>query len=427
MTYEQAIDYIHGVEWRGSKPGLSRTIELLQKLGNPQDELKFVHVAGTNGKGSTCAMLEGILRENGYCVGLYTSPYVYRFNERMKVNNISIGDAELAELVKEIKPYAESMQDSPTEFEIITALTFLYFKKKNCDIVVLETGLGGELDSTNVIKTPVLTVITTIGYDHTEYLGGTLEKIAQAKAGILKKDCPLVFYGGSEKICEVVLNRAKELNVNVKIPEFSKIINYKSDIGGQQIGYLQYEKVNLHLVGKFQQKNATVAIECAEILREIGYNLDRKKISEALGKVSWQGRFEVLSQNPMIILDGAHNPEGVRSAVDSLKMLFPKRKIHFLIGVMADKDVSNMIEMTDEVADSYITVTPNNARSMNAEELASRIGRGARACESIQDGAKELIRRSKEGIGCVLGSLYMSADVRESIINILGEKDEIGY
>ncbi len=425
MTYEQAIEYIHGVEWRGSKPGLSRTRELLQKLGNPQDELKFVHVAGTNGKGSTCAMIEGILRENGYNVGLYTSPYVYRFNERMKFNNICIGDAELAELVEIVRPHAESMKDRPTEFEIITALAFLYFKRKSCDIVVLETGLGGELDSTNVIKTPVLTVITTIGYDHTEYLGDSLEKIAGAKAGIIKESCPLVFYGGSKKVCEVVLNRAKSLGADVTIPDFSKIVSYRSDVDAQVMSFGEYERVMLRLVGKFQQKNAAVALICAEKLCEIGYNLDKEKTKVALGNVCWQGRFEVLSQNPMIILDGAHNPEGVRSAVDSLKLLFPKRKIHFLLGVMADKDVTAMINMMDEVAAGYIAVRPNNVRAMNAHELASKIGRGAKACASMEEGALELISRSKDSVGCVLGSLYMSAEIRENIIKLLGEKDEI--
>ena len=191
MNYAEALEYIHSVMWMGSRPGLSRTKRLLELLGNPEKGMKFVHVAGTNGKGSTCAMLDSVLRAAGYKVGLYTSPYIVRFNERMCINGEPISDSELAELTAIVKPLAESMEDKPTEFELITAIAFVYFKRHNCDIVVLEAGMGGRLDSTNIITTPILSVITGIALDHTQFLGDTVEKIAQEKAGIIKKNVPL--------------------------------------------------------------------------------------------------------------------------------------------------------------------------------------------------------------------------------------------
>ena len=215
MTYEEAINYIHSIDWRGSRPGLSRVSELLDKLGNPQDELKFIHVGGTNGKGSFCAMMSSVLKEAGYKTGLFTSPYIEFFNERMMINGEPISNSELAEFTSQVRKIADSMTDPPTEFELITAVAMLYFKENKCDIVVLEVGLGGRLDATNIIKSPILSVITGIALDHTAVLGDTIEKIAFEKAGIIKKGIPVLCANQTESVKKVFINVAKENNSKI--------------------------------------------------------------------------------------------------------------------------------------------------------------------------------------------------------------------
>ena len=240
MNYEEALEYIHHVSWTGVKPGLSRTFELLDRMGNPQKQLKFVHIAGTNGKGSTAAMTASILEKSGYRTGLYTSPFIHRFNERMQVNGESITDEELAELTEWIRPMAETMEDSPTEFELITALAMEFFRRQVCDIVVLEVGMGGELDSTNVIDTPEMAVITAIGLDHTAELGDTLGKIASAKGGIIKACGDVVIYPQAEEAEIVLKQMAEEKYCHVFQPDFSAITPVSETLSGQTFDYGKY-------------------------------------------------------------------------------------------------------------------------------------------------------------------------------------------
>ena len=370
MSYESTLEYIHSVKWQGSKPGLSRTRELLNALGNPEKELKFVHVAGTNGKGSTCACIASVLQCAGYRTGLYTSPYITRFNERMQVNGEQISDEELAPSTAEIRPHADAMEDLPTEFELITALGMKYFVSKKCDIVVLEVGMGGELDSTNVIDTPEVAVITAIGLDHSKQLGATLPVIASSKACIIKPGGDVVIYGGDEAVEAVIESACKKQGAKLHRPDFDKLNITGVDLDACRFDYGPYKGINLPLIGTYQPYNAAVAITALEVLRGRGYKISDADIVEGLDAVVWQGRFEGLGRNPVFILDGSHNPHGMQATAKSLGEHFKGRKIVFLTGVMADKDVAGMMSYIAPMAKCFVAVKPHNPRAMNPEELA---------------------------------------------------------
>ncbi len=416
MNYNEALSYIHSVCWKGSVPGLGRTRELLGKIGNPERTLKFVHIAGTNGKGSTAAMLSSILERGGLTVGLYTSPFINRFNERMQVNHVCIGDEELAELTEFIRPHADSMTDSPTEFELITALAMEYFRRKQCDIVVLEVGMGGELDSTNIIDTPEVAVITAIGYDHTKELGSTMTEIASAKAGIIKEGGDVVIYGENREAEAVFERVCAQRHARLHRPDYSKLIPGAFDLTGQSFSYGSYQDLRIPLVGAYQLRNAAVAITAAEVLRDKGWPITDETIRTGLKNTTWPARFEILQQNPVFIVDGGHNPHGVKATAESLQRIFPDRKFVFLTGVMADKDVEHILGLLVPMARRFYTVTPNNPRAMPAEELARRIaalGVEALPCASIPEGVRAAIDfAGPDGVVCAVGSLYMSGDVR---------------
>ena len=265
MTYQEALSYIHSISWKGSVPGLSRTRELLDRIGNPQNKLKFIHIAGTNGKGSTAAMLASIFRAAGYCTGLYTSPFILCFNERMQVNGEMISDEELAEITEFVRPHAEAMQDHPTEFELVTAIAMEYFMRHKCEIVSLEVGLGGELDSTNVIATPEASVICNIGLDHTEILGDTLEKIAAAKAGIIKGG-DAVIYRGKESVEQVFEDACARTGALLHKADFDGIRLKHADFTGQVFDLGERKNLEIPLLGEHQLKNAAVVLETVDEL-----------------------------------------------------------------------------------------------------------------------------------------------------------------
>lgn len=422
MTYEAALSYIHSVCWMGSKPGLERTYSLLEKLGNPHQKLKFIHIGGTNGKGSTAAMLSTILEKAGYRVGLYTSPFIMRFNERMQVNHEQIADDELAALTEEIRPFADAMEDKPTEFELITALAMLYFERHNCDIVVLEVGMGGELDSTNVIPAPEVAVLTAMGMDHVRELGPTMADVARAKAGIIKSGCSVVSYGGNAEADAVFAGICGEKSVTLRNPDFAAITPGEFNLDGQFFSYKEWQNVSIPLVGRYQMNNAAVVLETVGLLREKGWNISDEQVREGLRVTRWPARFEILQRDPVFIVDGGHNPHGIRATADSLQRLFPGRKFTFVTGVMADKDVEEILGLIVPLAERFFTVKPGNPRAMDAEVLAERIralGVTATACESVADGVKRAIEaEGTDGVACALGSLYMSGEVRECFPNI---------
>ena len=417
MNYESALEYIHAVQWAGHKPGLTRTRTLLAALGDPHKQLRFIHVAGTNGKGSTAAMLASCLQAAGYRVGLYTSPFINRFNERIQVNGQQIPDEELVRLVERVKPAADAMADVPTEFEIITALGMLYFAEKHCDIVVLEVGLGGTLDSTNVIDAPECAVITALGMDHVKELGPTIADIAAAKAGILKEGCPVVSYGGVPEADAVIAQKAAEMHAPLTVVDFHKLHCDGGDLDEVTFDFDGLNGVRLPLIGSYQPKNAATAITTLRVLRKKGWNIPEEAIRKGLETVRWPGRFELLRHSPAFLLDGSHNAHGMRATVQSLRDRFPGEKFVFLISIMADKDVSEMLALLEPLARQFVTVAAHTPRATPAETLAAQIraaGFRAEAAPSIEAGVARALELGGEGPVCALGTLYFSGDVRQA-------------
>lgn len=421
MSYAETMAYIHAVNWQGSKPGLSRTRTLLRALGNPERQLRFVHIAGTNGKGSTAACIASCLYAAGWRVGLYTSPYINRFNERMQVNGIPISDEELEALVSRIRPVADAMTDAPTEFELITALGMLFFLQRHCDIVVLEVGLGGTLDSTNVIPTPEAAVITALGLDHTAILGSSMQDVARAKAGIIKPGCPVISYGGVPEADRVIAAACREQNCPLYPVDFHQLTLLPSDLSGSRFSFGPLKDLMVPLLGSYQPKNIATAITTLKVLDERGWNISDAAIREGLAAVQWPGRFELLRTAPPFLLDGSHNPHGMNATVQSLRDRFPGQKFVFLMSIMADKDASGMLTPLLPLAQEFVTVRANVPRAMPAEELAAQIctlGSRATAAPSIAEG----VRRAQalagpNGAVCALGTLYFSADVRAALEN----------
>lgn len=419
MSIAETLEYIHSVKWRGSKPGLERTRELLKALGTPEKSLKFVHIAGTNGKGSTAACIAAVLKEAGYRVGLYTSPYVTRFNERMQVDGEHISDDELIRLTNEIRPFADAMGDPPTEFEMITALAMKHFLISACDIVVLEAGMGGQLDSTNVIDVPEVAIITAIGYDHVKELGPTLSDIAGAKAGIIKNGGDVVIYGGDPEADTVFERVSAQCNAKLRRTDFTRITQKRFSLDGAVFDFAPYGRIAIPLAGTYQPDNAAVAITALELLREKGYRINDVDIIKGLAMVRWPGRFEVLMRGPVFILDGAHNPQGAKAAADSLRSHFGERKVVFIIGVMEDKDIEAIMSHITPLAAALIAVRPDNPRAMDAGMLTGKlVSRGVPvfAHDSMTGAVTQAIGLAgKRGIICALGSLFMSADIRAAV------------
>ncbi|MGN1346103.1 MAG: bifunctional folylpolyglutamate synthase/dihydrofolate synthase [Eubacteriales bacterium] len=420
MTYDQALEYIHSVSWKGSRPGLSRITELCGRLGHPENSLKFLHVAGTNGKGSVCRMLASILEQAGYRVGLFTSPFVERFNERIMFGSRDITNEELACVTEFVRTYADAMADAPTEFELITAIAFEYFRRMACDYVVLETGLGGRLDSTNVIPSSVLSIITGIDLDHTALLGNTTAEIAAEKAGIIKEGCPVLFGEGDSDAEAVIRKTAQERHSLYRRTDFSAIADLHSDLTGTTFTFGE-RRVHIPLLGLYQTRNTATVLTACDMLRETGTVLPEKAVTDGLAAARWKARFEILAERPLVIYDGAHNPQGVTGAVENithyLTGLSGDGKILLLMGVMADKAYDRMIALLSPLASTVFCVTPSVSRALPAVSAAAeyeRCGVPARSFDSLADGvnaACEAALSENRPLVC-LGSLYMYADVK---------------
>ena len=438
MTYTQALDFIHSTCWKGSRPGLTRTIELTARLGDPQNSLKFIHIAGTNGKGSTSAMLAAILQKAGYKVGLYTSPFIVRFNERMRINGQDIPDGELAEITEYVKPHAEAMADTPTEFELITAIALVYFARHNCDYVVFEVGMGGRLDSTNIIppETVTASVITGIAMDHTAFLGDTPEQIAAEKAGIIKAGVPVVFGGNhapvgslpssktldtAESCARVIREKAAEVGAPYAETDYSKLANIRADLLGAHFDFGERKDLRISLAGLYQPYNTATVLTVIDLLRGQGLTIPEEAIREGLASVTWPARFEILSKDPLIIADGGHNPEGIDAAIASVQTYFQDQKILLLTGVMADKDYDRMVARMGEVTSRAFCVRPANDRALDPVKYAEsfrEIGIPAEGYATVAEGvraAAETARREGKALLC-LGSLYMYGEVRAAVL-----------
>ena len=414
MTPQEAISYIENFGWSTTRLGLDRTRQLLAQLGDPQKKLKFIHVAGSNGKGSTCAMLNAILRAAGYKVGLYISPYIQDFCERMQVNEQSIPEERLAALTEKVRTVADAMDDHPSQFELVTAIAMEYFYEEACDIVVLEVGMGGALDSTNVIDAPELALITNIGLEHTEYLGDTLEKIAATKAGIIKPGCHCLCYDGAPQVTEVVRRVCAERSVPLTCVDFSHMKKLNCTLDGQDILW-RGTPYHLHLIGNHQLHNAALVLSAIEILRQRGWCIEEAAVEKGLAEVRWPARFEILSRDPLFILDGGHNPQCAQAMADCLAELFPGQKVTFLMGILADKDYLSVINTLLPFAKEFICVYPNNPRGLSARELRdtlTELGATAVACDTAEHGITTALDRAKGGVTVAFGSLYLAGEVR---------------
>lgn len=419
MTVQEALSYIHSIQWKGSVPGLSRTQELLRRMGNPQKKLKFIHIAGTNGKGSTAAMLSSILREAGCRTGLYTSPYITCFHERMQINGEMISDEELGAITEFVRPHAEAMEDHPTEFELITAIAFEFFARRCCEIVVLEVGMGGALDSTNVIDPPEVSVICNIGLDHTDYLGNTLEEIAENKAGIIKGG-DTVFYPVNEAVNEVIMQRSRETGGTAYSAEFDRLRFRHASYEGQCFDCGVFTELFLPLLGEHQRKNCAVVLKTIELLQRKGWEIPEAAIYRGLRNTAWQGRFELLRRDPLFFADGGHNPQCMEALTKNIRELLSGKKLTALTGVMADKDFMQMYSMVAPYVSRFVTVTPDNPRSLPAAELGKRLsvfGKPVTVCDSVENGVQAAMElTSGEDVILAFGSLYMLGDIRRAVM-----------
>lgn len=436
------IAYINTPRWQASRLGLERIRELLERLGRPQDRLKFVHVAGTNGKGSICAYLASILNAAGHRTGMFTSPYIERFEERIRVNSAMISPDELRDVTLAVREHAEAMAEEtgghPTEFELMTAVALEHFARCGCDIVVLEVGLGGRLDSTNVIDAPEACVIARIGLDHTALLGNTLAAIAGEKAGIIKEGSAVVSWPQESEAMAVIEHAAAEHGCELRVPDFAQLeegaIRWEDGASPfRSFSYREWTDLRTGILGSYQPQNATVALEVVSVLRGRGWHIPDEAVRAGVARTRWPGRFEIVEGGSSpdgfaIVVDGGHNPQGARALADSLAEVFPGRKPVFVIGVLEDKDYPRMLEDVLPLGSAFVCVTPDNPRALPAHKLARAIrwtGQdllGCSACVNpvVARDFEDAIRRAREladpdGLICAFGSLYSVAALKEAV------------
>lgn len=416
MTYDEALSYFEQIDMMGSHLGLDRMAELLRRLGNPEEALRFVHVAGTNGKGSTAALLDACLRRAGYRVGLYTSPHLVRYNERFRIDGRVISDQALAEAAERVKAAADTMEDAPTQFELLTCVGFCCFQAAECDVVVLEVGLGGRLDATNVISVPEVAVITRIGLEHTEILGDTVEKIAAEKGGIIKPGGTVVLGDPAEAVRQVIGAICRERGASLAQAE--PAVPLSRSLEGQRFTWGRYPEVCLSLLGEHQLQNAATALTVLEVLRGKGWSIPDAAVLEGLRTAVWPGRFECVSVRPAIIIDGGHNRQCAEAIAESLRSYFPGRQCRFLMGVLADKDFQGIFNALLPLAERIAAVTPDSHRALPAEELCSRLREeygytAAAPYATLAEGLAALRQDAgPEDVICICGSLYMIGEAR---------------
>lgn len=429
------IDRIHEFNRFGMVLGLDRMEELLRRLGNPQDDLKVIHVAGTNGKGSVSKYLEEGLAACGYKMGLYTSPYIETFNERIRYDGADISDEDLEYYGQKVVSAAEAMVadglDSPTEFEVVTAIAFLYFAGRQADITILEVGLGGIGDSTNVVKSPLASVITSISYDHMAQLGSSLAEIAVNKAGIIKTGCPVIANVPQRDAAKIIARKAYAMGS--RLYDISGIRAAVSDETpfSQKVSMELYEKsysdVEISMVGRHQAENLKTALATLEILRKSGaVKLDREALYEGLKRARQPGRFEVISEDPLVIIDGAHNEAGAQALQETMAQHFAGKKILLVAGILADKKIDSIVKFLTKITDHIIVTEPDNPRKLAAEKLAEHVAEFGAAAEAVSD-VEAAVHRAKEladGYDVILfaGSLYLIGDVRRLWRNERGEE-----
>ena len=469
MDWNEAIALLHGANWKHTKIGLERMRDFMHALGDPQEKLRYVHIAGTNGKGSACVMTQSILTAAGFRTGLYISPHLDQFNERLSIDGQMISDADLRRLAGRVRAAAETLGEEPTDFEMITAMAFCWFEEQHCELVVLEVGMGGRLDATNVISSPEVCAIMHIGLDHTEFLGDTVEQVAAEKAGILKPGADCVLYHQLPGVMDVVQQRFAEVNsdaadttdaaasplnadtadsrcvsgaagttdssfdiahsnhagastksaaARLVITDPTAFTARARTIDGQVFDYRNRPNLRIHLLGNYQMENAMAVLDIIDCLQRRGWGISEDAIRAGLAQATWPGRFEVLSREPLLIVDGAHNPNGVEALVDTIRAYFPDQKINFVLGVMKDKDYHTMLRLIAPYAARFITELPDAHRALRPEQLKSEIRAYFDGPVETADSVTAAVQRAMEiaegteAIAICFGSLYQVAEIR---------------
>ncbi|WP_461205537.1 bifunctional folylpolyglutamate synthase/dihydrofolate synthase [Clostridium sp. DL1XJH146] len=429
MNYIEAMDYINSSGKFNINLGLQRVEKILSILGNPHKKLKIVHVGGTNGKGSVCAMIGSILIEQGYNVGMYISPFLEEIEESIQINANNITKDDFVSLIEEVKIAADKAVkegcENPTQFELVTCIAFLYFYRKNVDYLVLEVGLGGRLDATNVVH-PLVSVITSISYDHTNILGDTIEKIAFEKAGIIKKNVPTIIYPSSYEASKVFCEVCRKNNSRLIKVKKDNVKLISSTLKGQKLEIKTFANrysINLSLLGKHQMKNCLMALTTIDLLRSLRIKIDEEAINKGLVKVRWKGRFELIKKEPLVIIDGAHNYDGIKNLISSIDEYTKYDRLIIIIGILGDKDMQSGIMELAEKAYKIICITPNNERAKNGERLMQEIIKYNENVSFIKDYNEAfsvaLNSCGKDDLLLVCGSLYMIGDMRKIIKNSL--------
>ena len=424
MTYEQAIDYINSFLQFGIKPGLERVKFLLEMLGNPQKKLKFIHVAGTNGKGSTCTFISSILKASGLNTGLFTSPFVLDFRERFQINGNMISKEDFVDVLEYIIPFVKKMPKNGnelTEFELITVIALVWFERKNCDVVVLEVGLGGRLDATNVLEDALISVITSISYDHMNILGPTIREIAAEKAGILKPNGTLVLYPNQdEEAFLTVKNIAENLKNKIIIPDLNSLSNVKFNLNGTQFTYLN-ETFTVNLLGKHQIYNAITVISVARALANFGLKISVADMKSGLMKAKFFSRLEIISKTPLVILDGAHNLDGARVLADAINLYLSGKRVVAIVGMLKDKEISKVLGLVAPLISDFIVVQPDNPRAMDKfelNELVKIFNENSVVAEDLSVAVGLAFKKlTEDSVLLVFGSLYLASQIRPILLS----------
>ena len=430
MNYVQARNRVDSLNKYGSVLGLENIRELLLRLHNPQEKLKVIHVAGTNGKGSVIAYLSAILSEAGYKVGKYTSPVVFEYLEKYQIDNENISETDFVRVATKVMDKVDEMKNEknsqPTLFEVETAMAFEIFLDKGCDIAIVETGMGGDMDATNVCESVIASVIVSISYDHTQILGNTLEEIAGHKAGIIKRKCPVIVTDQSRIVLDTVADFAKKKDAPVivtKSAEYSRPFSYISYDGKE------YHNINPNLKGQWQVKNACTAIETVEVMRNAGYNIADENVIHGINNAIWHGRFEMICEEPCIIIDGAHNPDAALMLRETIDRDYADTEFVYIMGVLGDKDYSSVIESMAGRAKKIYTVTPPNKRALDAGMLAkavAKVNSSVEPAESITNALDKAIEEYDKMPGkraiLAFGSLSYLGMLTDEVKNRIGER-----
>jgi dihydrofolate synthase/folylpolyglutamate synthase len=421
MNMKDVISLVNTNRGDGRKENLKRMTRLMEKLGNPHKQSKYVHIAGTNGKGTTSAFMASILQAAGLKTGLFISPHLEVINERIRINNEYISDQDFISATETVAPFVDEVEKELGEtlysFEILTAVAFVYFSRQACDIIVLETGIGGRLDSTNVIDTPEVAMITSIGLDHVGMLGNTIEEIAKEKSGIIKENGSIAIFSASKKIRDIFEKKTIDEKGTLKIVDSQAVKITETSINGEQFTYGSYGNFSLQMIGEHQVKNACLAIEAAIILQEKGWPITLENIKNGLKQSKWPGRMEKINHSPLIIIDGAHNEQGVDALSHNLEKLFPDKKLTFIVGMMKDKAYERMIGKIEEKAKKMYFVSPDPWRGFDAKEVSESMKNKEYEVDTLEsvDETIDLLKDIPESeTVIVFGSLYLIGDIRKN-------------